>query len=196
MNGILLTAVSSGEVIVSVITLDGNKSADCLIKVISGFPVTDVSLNIVEKGLAINETFQLIATVNPANATNKSVLWETSAPDIATVDENGNVKAIKTGTANIIVTTVNGQKKQECRIVVNKNTVSNEQIDANEVTISVRNGGISLYIPKEMHVKIINMMGQIFYSHNLTQGEHTIHLDKGIYILVTGNKTYKIALFQ
>lgn len=61
---------------------------------------------------------KLKATVTPAEALNKDVVWSTSNPDIATVDENGLVYAHNKGSATITATTVLGGHAANCTIVV------------------------------------------------------------------------------
>lgn len=52
------------------------------------------------------------------NNTGQNVTWQSSDNSIVTVDENGNIKAIARGTANVCVSTVDGKHKRECQIVV------------------------------------------------------------------------------
>ena len=65
--------------------------------------VTGVSLS--EKDILIEKgsSHLLKAVVSPENATNKDVKWTTSDAHIASVDNKGNVTALKTGTATITV---------------------------------------------------------------------------------------------
>jgi alpha-amylase len=53
--------------------------------------------------LGLNAVLQLTVVILPANATDKTVLWNVSKPQqtIATVDGNGLVKTIKAGTATV-----------------------------------------------------------------------------------------------
>jgi len=53
-------------------------------------------------------TAQLTATVAPANASNKTLVWASSAPAIATVSQTGLVTRVSNGSANITATTVDG----------------------------------------------------------------------------------------
>lgn len=69
--------------------------------------VTGVSLNASSGELTVNGQTTLTATVVPANATNKTVTWTSSAPTVATV-VNGVVTALKAGTAVITVKTEDG----------------------------------------------------------------------------------------
>lgn len=63
----------------------------------------DISLEIKE-----GSSYTIKATVAPSNATNNSVKWVSSSPDVATVDDNGNVTALKAGFTTITCTAVDG----------------------------------------------------------------------------------------
>ena len=111
-NGVV-TALSEGTAIITVITQDGARTATSTVTVVSQeqeqeVSVASVSLNITETTLTIGDTKELVATVEPYNATNQNVTWTSSNPDIATVDENGRVTAVAQGTATITVTTEDG----------------------------------------------------------------------------------------
>ena len=69
--------------------------------------VTGVSLNASSGELIVNGQTTLTATVVPANATNKTVTWTSSAPTVATV-VNGVVTALSAGTAVITAKTADG----------------------------------------------------------------------------------------
>ena len=61
-------------------------------------------------------TAKLVATVKPDNATDKIVDWSSSDSAIASVDDTGNVTAIKEGSA--IITAKTGEKSATCSVVV------------------------------------------------------------------------------
>ena len=80
--------------------------------------VTGVTLNKSAAEMTVGgETLTLIPTVLPNNATNKSVTWTSSDGNVATVN-NGVVTAVAAGTANITVTTVDGNKTATCVVTV------------------------------------------------------------------------------
>ncbi|MEE1253465.1 MAG: InlB B-repeat-containing protein [Paludibacteraceae bacterium] len=81
-------------------------------------PVTGVSLNKTSTTLEIGGTETLTATIEPNNATNKNVTWSSSNTSVATV-QNGVVTAVAAGTANITVTTEDGNKTATCAVTVN-----------------------------------------------------------------------------
>lgn len=66
-----------------------------------------VSLSKNEVIMTEGDTTQITANVLPANASNRTVSWSSSEPTVAEVDANGNVTAIKEGTAIITAKTVN-----------------------------------------------------------------------------------------
>ena len=81
-------------------------------------PVTGVKLNTETLELFTGNTATLTATVEPDNATNKTVTWKSSDTNIATVDTDGNVTAVGAGTATITVTTADGGKTATCTVTV------------------------------------------------------------------------------
>lgn len=80
--------------------------------------VTGVSVAPLSATLNIGGTEQLTATVVPATAINKSVVWVSSDTDIATVDEDGLVTAVADGTAIITAITVDGDFTASSTITV------------------------------------------------------------------------------
>ena len=80
-------------------------------------PVTDVSLDKDTLSLYTGDTASLTATVQPSDATNQNVTWESSNTEVATVD-NGKVTAVGAGEATITVTTEDGCKTATCQVTV------------------------------------------------------------------------------
>jgi hypothetical protein len=69
--------------------------------------------------LMVNDEIPLVATVFPRLATDKSVIWDSDNKAVATVDNNGVVKALTEGVANISVTSVaNSEKTKTCAVTV------------------------------------------------------------------------------
>ncbi len=114
-NGKVL-AIGIGQATVTVTTKNGNKTASCAVTV-SPVPVTGVTLDKTELQLDIGDTSKLIATVLPANATNKAVVWQSANPAVATVDGEGTVTAVAPG--ETMVTVSAGNKLSVCKVKVN-----------------------------------------------------------------------------
>ena len=114
-----VTAVKAGSATVIVITTDGSKTAKCDVTVEPRpIPVSGISLDKSSLELVEDEEASLIATIAPADASNKSFSWSSSNSQVATVDDGGKVKAIAPGTATITATTADGGKTATCVVSV------------------------------------------------------------------------------
>ena len=80
--------------------------------------VETVTLDTTTTYLEKDQGIALKATTAPADASDHSLLFESSNPSVATVDENGNVTAIGLGEAVITVTAINGGCKATCVVTV------------------------------------------------------------------------------
>lgn len=96
----VVTAVSSGTATITVTA--AQCEARCVVKVYT--PVQGVNLNRKDLMLLPGETYTLVATVLPADASDKTVSWSSSSPEVVTVDQNGNVTTLAEGTAVVTVT--------------------------------------------------------------------------------------------
>ena len=111
-----VTGVKAGEATITVTTEDGGKTATCKVTVSDKeIKVTGVKLNKSETSLLVGGNETLTATVLPEDATNQNVTWKSDKPEIATVDANGKVTAVKVGEATITVTTEDGGKTATCK---------------------------------------------------------------------------------
>ena len=97
--------------------------------------VTGVTLSETTKTIAIGEEFTLTATIAPADAADKTVMWTSDDSNVATVDE-GKVMAVAAGTANITVTTKDGGKTATCAVTV-VNGVSGVSVNPKEKLLSI-----------------------------------------------------------
>lgn len=80
--------------------------------------VSFVTLNKENLNLIVGTKETLQATITPDTAENKKVIWSSSDEEVATVSKEGEVTAIKEGTATITVTTEDRNKKEECLVTV------------------------------------------------------------------------------
>lgn len=102
----------------------------------------DISLKIEE-----GNSSKITATVVPSNATNPSVKWVSSSPDVATVDDSGNVTALKVGSTDITCTAVDGSGvSASCPVTVTaKSTTTNpSEQDKTDPTYTFKVRGGSL----------------------------------------------------
>lgn len=80
--------------------------------------VTGITLSKDSLNLNSGSTGNLTAIVLPENANNKSVVWSSSNPSVATVDQNGNVSGLSAGIVSIIATTADGGYTASCTVKV------------------------------------------------------------------------------
>ena len=136
-----VTAVKAGEATVTVTTEDGGKTATCKVTVkAKAVNVTEVTLDKTELTLTEGETEALTATVKPDNADNRKVTWSSDKTEVATVDGDGRVTAVKAGEATVTVTTEDGGKTATCKVTVKAKVVPVTGVEVNPwaVTLSVR----------------------------------------------------------
>ncbi len=132
-NG-LVTAVAKGSATIRAVV--GGKSASCVITV-SNKPiaVSSIKLNKTSLEMTKGESQTLVATVNPDNATDKTVSWTSSESSVVSVDSKGKVTAIGNGNATITAK-ANGQEAT-CDVTV---TVPVESISLNKTELTLNKG--------------------------------------------------------
>ena len=112
-----VTAVGGGSATIT--AKAGDKQATCTVTVT--VPVTSVTLNKASLALVQGNSETLVATVNPSDATDKTVIWESSDTKVATVDTNGKVTAVKAGKS--IITAKVGGKSATCTVTVTPSNI-------------------------------------------------------------------------
>lgn len=111
-------------------------------------PVEKVTLSSSELSIKVGKTDTLVASVSPADATNRTVSWSSSNTSVATVSSNGVVTAIAEGSA--IITATAGDKSTTCIVTVTKASSSKPKLEfgltedeiVGYVTISFEDNGI------------------------------------------------------
>lgn len=102
--------------------------------------VDSITLNETSITLAVGDSYTLVATIEPSNATNKSINWESDNEDVVTV-EDGKVTAISEGTATVTATSVDGEFTASCDITVEEKSTT--PTDDNQNTQDTQNNQIS-----------------------------------------------------
>lgn len=177
----LVSALSGGEAIITVTTNDGSHKATCSFTVIGKtISVTGVSLNANALTLITGNTSQLIATVEPDNAGNKSVVWTSNNEEVATVSDTGLVSACAEGEAIITVTTNDKAYTATCNIKVEDpvNLIDTPE----EATITISNGMLSVENAPEASLVVLNVQGTVVAQSD-NNHLYTNNLPKGVYII-------------
>lgn len=132
----LVSALEFGQTKVVVTTEDGRLTDTCVVKVLPNVHVETVTINPAETELIMGKKIKLEAVVLPEDSRVKDVTWTTSDPEIATVDEKGNVEGIKEGTVTITATSVDGGKIGTCAVTVKRIAVTGVKLNSTDVTMN------------------------------------------------------------
>ena len=143
-------AISPGKTSIIVTTEDGNFVAICDVVVLEPtISTTDITLDASELELVKGMSYVLTASVYPENASDKSVVWETSDSSVVMVS-NGILTALSKGNAVITASTKDGNHTATCNINVIEAAV---QEKVKEPTASIADGyiarGTNLYLSTE-----------------------------------------------
>lgn len=116
VDGGMVTARAAGATIIRASV--GGKTASCTVTVKAArVPVSSVTLDRSTLELSVDGTARLTATVRPENADDRTVVWQSSREDVATVS-GGIVRGVAEGSALISATA--GGVKAECSVTVSQ----------------------------------------------------------------------------
>lgn len=101
-----VSPLSNGTTVIKVTTADGQKTS--MTTVVVTTPVTGLAMSSQPIILNPSRIYNLQATVLPVTATNKEIVWQSTNTAIATVDSNGVVTALTSGSCGITATTIDG----------------------------------------------------------------------------------------
>lgn len=197
----VIHAIRSGETVITVRAEEGSAQSQIRINVYS--KVTDIIVNYDEIFVPIGDTFKINAYVEPDDANDKSILYSTSIPDVATVDENGVITANMMGETSLsIISNENSDIKKVCKIIVVRN------IDESEVSIdsSLRVDGLEISgivykettvadirekIKTDLDVEIVNYKNESLKESDLVGTGCKVHIKEHSKVL----REYRIILY-
>ncbi|MED3794529.1 choice-of-anchor I family protein [Niallia alba] len=95
-------------------------------------PIESIELNQTSISIEIGQTFQFEASILPENTTvSTELIWTSTNPDVATVNEKGLVTGIAEGSASIIVETKDSKNRMVANITVREKPVEEEETPVN-----------------------------------------------------------------
>lgn len=129
--------------------------------------VSGITLNKSSLSLNVGSGETLTATISPDNATNKSIIWNSSDEKVAKVT-NGTVTAIGAGNATITASTADGTKKATCTVTVKKVISENAPIIKASSATATKGGTVEVKIDISNNPGIIAMLFNVEYDTRLT----------------------------
>lgn len=111
-----VTGIAQGSCTIYARLKNNGLTASCLVKVV--VPVSSITISPKELKMKQTATYPLHATVSPNNASNKQIKWVSLNEELAVVDQNGVVTALKEGTVKIRA--IAEEKFDECTITIEK----------------------------------------------------------------------------
>ncbi len=102
-NARVVANLPAGQYIVNVTTYDAEEVGLYLLSA-SGIPASTVALNVAPSTLTLQAGQTQRATATVSGSTNTTVVWASSAPNVASVATDGTIRALTAGTATITAT--------------------------------------------------------------------------------------------
>lgn len=100
--------------------------------------VASITLSSSALTLAKGDTAALTATIKPANATDKTIVWSVNPTGVVTVTD-GNITADAVG--NCVITATCGSKSASCNVVVQAAAVPATKVELNKTALTLTEGG-------------------------------------------------------
>ena len=173
----LVTALATGETTITGETING-LTAEFKVTVIK--TPTSVTIGAADgiTTLAVGNTLQLTANVEPADATDKSVTWSSDNEEVATVSTTGLVSAHSTGEVTISAKTANDIAAQYKLTVIEDPSTGIATVSGESIGVSVEGGEI--IISGGVSAEVFDLSGK---SVAVTTDGRVRGLEKGVYIL-------------
>lgn len=130
-----VVARKAGTAEIRVQSESGGHIASRVITVTNKVSVTGISFDTTEVSLEKGAEHLVIATIYPANASERGLQWFSSNLNVASVDESGLIKAVGAGQASITARTVDGNYVAQCKVTVVQ-PVLGVQFSASDVRVA------------------------------------------------------------
>ena len=189
------TAVVTGKTVgVAMIvgeTEDGNFKDTCYIYVRNAVELKAIKLDKQKIRLKLNTTDTLAVAFSPANASDQRVKFLSADTSIATVDANGVIKGLKTGTVYVSVTSLEGGFKDSCEVTVYDPSPNVEA--AAGVNIWSAGNGLRVQSDKARTLAVYSISGALYRKETVV-GDRFIALPSGLYVVTLGEVSRKVAI--
>lgn len=110
-----VTAIGPGTTAITAAAAGGAITSKCVVTVLS--PALAIKISDSRLSLEEGEEATITASVFPSDATQSTLTWRSDKPEVATVDQDGNVRAVKAGVA-VITVSVSETVFETCTVTV------------------------------------------------------------------------------
>ena len=126
-----VTAIGPGTTAITAAAAGGTITSKCVVTVLS--PALAIKISDSRLSLEEGEEATLSASVFPSDATQSTLTWRSDKPEVATVDQDGKVRAVKAGVA-VITVSVSETVFETCTVTV-VSRVTGISFDVDELEI-------------------------------------------------------------
>lgn len=126
-----VTAIGPGTTAITAAAAGGAITSKCVVTVLS--PALAIKISDSRLSLEEGEEASLSASVFPSDATQSTLTWRSDKPEVATVDQDGKVRAVKAGVA-VITVSVSETVFETCTVTV-VSRVTGISFDVDELEI-------------------------------------------------------------
>ena len=141
-NGYFTTGQKEGEATITCKSLDGSKlTTTCTVKVINNTVLaTSIVIDNMPKTMAVGETCILSSKILPENTTYKTILWNSTNKNVATITEDGVITAVGSGITYITATSLDNNVREEFELAVSygSRTITDGQPYTNDKDMAVK----------------------------------------------------------
>lgn len=130
-NGIV-SALKAGEAWVKAVSVDNPEAKDSC-KVTVKQPVTSITLSQTSATITKGATLQLMATAQPADATNKTLVWRSSDENVCVTTQMGLLIAMNEGAAVVTVVPEYGVGQAQCNVTVQSEIEAIQDVYADDM---------------------------------------------------------------
>lgn len=170
----MVTALKEGTAFIVAATTDGSDLRAIGRLTVSAAVPESIELDVYEIRMEEGGWYQLSATVRPEEAASNTVIWSSSNENVATVSQDGAVRALSVGKA--VINASCGNVRTTC-----------------EVTVAERGSGVdSIFADDLTTVDVYDVSGMLVVRGTTPDALGT--LAPGIYILRAGGKSVKIKI--
>ena len=196
-----LRGITRGKANITVKANENNVKATIEVEVYS--KVTDILIDNSDVYMQVGDTFKINASIEPDDANEKGVIFESNKEEIVSVDEHGNLEAKQEGTAIITVKSKENEEiKKECKVTavrkmedweihfdsslnVNSLEISGIDYDKNKV-IDLKN-----LITTDLELEFVNYKGKILENNDIVgTGSKILVKENGVLL-----REYKIIVY-